>query len=74
MKVESLEAAVKRRPFRSFEIRIDGEVLIVTHPEPVLFSEEKTTAVVADREDHIHIFDFDQISKIRFMAGRKTSS
>lgn len=69
MKVVSLEAALQRRPFRPFELRIDGEVIRVAHPEQVLFAEGKTTLIVVDVEDHVHILDVGQISKLRLLPG-----
>jgi hypothetical protein len=71
--VDNLEAALNRRPFKPFEIRVDGEVLTVDHPEQVLLTQEKSTVVVADRQEHLHIFDSDQISKIRLIHSRKPS-
>ncbi|MCZ7639670.1 MAG: hypothetical protein M5U12_28645 [Verrucomicrobia bacterium] len=69
MKAVSLEAALQRRPFRPFELRIDGEVIRVAHPEQVLFAEGKTTLIVVDVEDHVHLLDVGQISKLRLLPG-----
>lgn len=70
MKLVSLEAALNKHPFRPFEIRVDGEIIIVRHPEQALFAEGKTTLVVADPEDHLHILDVDQIAKLRLLPRR----
>jgi hypothetical protein len=64
MQLDSLEAAMNKRPFRPFEIRVDGEVIRVSHPEQALFDHSKTTLIVVDEQDHIHIFDVEQISKV----------
>jgi hypothetical protein len=68
MKVANLEAALKARPFRPFEIRGDGEAIAVKHPEQVFLAEQKTTAIIA-AGDRIHIFDVAAISKIALLRG-----
>ena len=68
MKVANLEAALKARPFRPFEIRVDGEAISVRHPEQVFLAEQKTTAII-DAGDLIHIFDVAAISKIPLLRG-----
>jgi hypothetical protein len=70
VKLVSVEAALNKRPFRPFEIRVDGEVIRVGHPEQVLFAERKTTLIVVDSEDHVHILDVEQISKVRLLPRR----
>jgi hypothetical protein len=70
MKVANLEAALNRRPFRPFEVRIDGEVIPVRHPEQVIFAEGKTTLIIVDPEDHIHLLDMDKVSKLRLLPRR----
>ena len=62
MKLSNLEAALKARPFRPFEIRVDGEAIAVKHPEQVFLAEQKTTAII-DAGDRIHIFGVATISK-----------
>lgn len=74
MKPSNLEAVLDRRPFRPFEIRVDGEVLQVRHPEQLLFAEAKSSVIVVDPEDHIHILDVDQISKIRVLPRRSSKA
>ena len=69
MKAVTLEAALRARPFRPFEIRTDGEVILVRHPEQVFFAEKKTTVVI-DAVDRIHILDADQISKLTLLRRR----
>jgi hypothetical protein len=70
MQLVSLDAALNKRPFRPFEIRVDGEVIRVSHPEQILFDHSKTTLVVADQQDHIHIFDVEQVSKVCLLPRR----
>ena len=74
VKLANLEAALNRRPFRPFEIRVDGDVVLVRHPEQAMFAEGKTTLVLADAQDHLHIFDVDQISKRRVLPRSGSSS
>jgi hypothetical protein len=66
MKVSNLEAALDAKPFRRFELRVDGEVVVVRHPEQVFLAEKKTTVII-DTGDRIHIFDVDQISKVTLL-------
>jgi hypothetical protein len=73
MKAVNLEAALHAKPFRPFELRVDGEVIVVRHPEQVLFAENKTSVVV-DVEDRIHIFDVGYISKISLLRRGRDSS
>lgn len=70
MKSGNLEAAPQRRPLRPFAVRVDGEALQVRHPELIMLAEAKSTAILVDPEDHIHIFDVDQISKLRLLPRR----
>lgn len=63
MKASNLEAALRARPFRPFELRVDGEVIVIRHPEQVMLADHKTSVVV-DGVDRIHIFDTHHISKI----------
>ena len=72
MKLTNLEAALQKRPFRAFEIRIDGESIVVRHPEQVFLAEKKTTAII-DVTERIHIIDIDQISKLALLR-RGTAS
>jgi hypothetical protein len=70
VKLVNLEAALSKRPFRPFEIRVDGEVIVVGHREQALFAEGRTTLIVVDPNDHFHILDTDQTSKIRLLPRR----
>ena len=70
MKLVNLEAALHRRPFRPFEVRIDGEVIVLRHPEQAVFAERKTTLIIVDPDDHWHLLDVDQISKLRFLPSK----
>lgn len=73
MKLVNLDAAISKQPFRPFKIRVDGEDLIVRHPEQFVFAEKKTTLIVVDPKDHFHILDVDQISKIRLLPRRSSN-
>jgi len=66
MKLANLEAALAKRPFRPFEVRVDGEVITVHHPEQVLLAEQKTTVII-DAVERIRILDVDQISKVTIL-------
>jgi len=73
MKAVNLEAALQARSFRPFELRVDGEVIVVRHSEQVFFPENKTTVVV-DVGDRIHIFDTSHISKVALLRRGRDSS
>ena len=73
MKAVNLQAALRARPFRPFELRVDGEVIVVRHSEQVFFAENKTTVVV-DVGDRIHIFDTSHISKLALLRRGRDSS
>jgi hypothetical protein len=66
MKLSNLEAALNARPFRPFEIRVDGDAIAVRHAEQVFLAEQKTTAII-DAGDRIHIFDVAAISKLALL-------
>lgn len=66
MKLTNLEAALSARPFRPFQIRVDGENIAVRHPEQVFLAEKKTTAII-DAGDRIHICEVDEISKLALL-------
>ena len=67
MRLENLESALVTRPFRAFIMRVDGDVVRVDHPEQVMLAPKSETVIYLDREEHIHIFDADAISKIRLI-------
>ena len=71
VKLETLETALHAAPFRAFELRTDGDVIRVHHPEQVFLAENKTTVIV-DAEDRIHIVGLEYIS--RLTALRKSAS
>ena len=71
MKLANLEAALNARPFRAFELRVDGEAIPVRHPEQVFLAERKTTVII-DVGDRIHICDVGEISKLALL--RRQSS
>lgn len=70
MKVENLKAALQARPFRPFEIRVDGESIPVEHPEQLMLVEKETTVIV-DLEDRIHIMDVAEISKLALLRRQR---
>jgi hypothetical protein len=74
MKVTNLDAVLERRPFRPFEVRVEGEALQVLHPEQFMFAEGRSSVIIVDPEDHIHILDVDQISKIRVLPRRRSKA
>jgi hypothetical protein len=64
MKAVNLVEALGRKRFKPIKIRLDsGRIIPVKHPDRVLFSEDKSVAVVADGE-HFHIVDLDLISNL----------
>jgi hypothetical protein len=70
----NLEAALQARPFRPFELRVDGDAIVIRHSEQLFFAENKTTVVV-DVGDRIHIFDTSHFSKVaRLRRGRDSSA
>ena len=70
MNLTNLEAALNKCPFRQFELRAEGEMVRVAHPEQDLFGEGKTTLSIVDPQDHVHILDVDQTSKLRLLPRR----
>ena len=66
MRLANLEAVLNARPFRPFEIRVDGEAIVVRHPEQVFLAERKATVII-DVGDRIHIFDLGHISKLALL-------
>src|SRR5258705_7289546 len=75
VKASDIGAALTSRPFRHFELRADGEVVVVRHPEQVFFAERKSTVIV-DAGDRIHILDVGHISKLALLrrAPRQANS
>jgi hypothetical protein len=64
MRAINLLDALQREKFKPFELCLNsGKTVRVKHPDRVLFSENKTVAVVADGE-HMHIVDLDSISNL----------
>lgn len=64
MRAINLVDALHRKKFKPFVLCLDsGETIPVKHPDCVLFSENKTVAVVADGE-HLHIVDLDHVSNL----------
>jgi hypothetical protein len=73
MKVKDFELRLHARPFRPFDVRVDGEVIHVRHPEQVFLTQDKITVVV-DVGDGIHIFDVDQISKLTVIKPSRAAA
>lgn len=71
MKLAKLEAAMHSKPFRAFELRVDGKIILVRHPEKVFLAEKKSTVII-DTGGRIHICDVSQISKLALL--RRNSS
>jgi hypothetical protein len=61
---KSVGALLKNRPFRPFEIQfVDGERLIVEHPEAVRYSGQGT-AVYFDTKGELSLFDHEGVAKL----------
>jgi hypothetical protein len=76
MKLASLEAALDAQPFLPFELRVDGEAIVVRHPEQVFLAGGKSTVIV-DLGERIHICDVTAIRKLTLLrrhSGRATKS
>ena len=72
MKTINFEDALHKRPFRAFQLHMDGgDKIPVKHPECVVFSDSKNTAVVMEGE-HFHIVDVAHIGSLSFsrLAGK----
>ena len=76
MKTINIEDALHREPFKPFLPRLDnGKAIKVEHPELVLFTPSRTTAVVVEGEhgrvidvEHIRILDVALIREIETRA------
>jgi len=67
MRAIKLVDALHRQKFKPFDLCLDsGKTITVKHPDCVLFSDDKTVAVVAECE-HLHIVDLDHISDLSLM-------
>lgn len=73
MKLKSFEEIVFQTPFAPFLINLDGKSIPVEHPDQVLFNRERTTVVVAPRDNSLHIIDVDQINILTVRARRKAA-
>lgn len=66
MKTINLEDALHKRPFKPFQIHMDGgDRIVVKHPELVAFSPSKSTAVIWEGES-FHIVDISHIGSLSF--------
>lgn len=72
MKLTNLEAALHARPFRPFELRVDGEAILVRHPELVFLADRKSTAII-DTGERIHICEVAEISKLALLRRQSTA-
>jgi hypothetical protein len=64
MRPTPLEEAIRNDPFRPFDIHTDSRSISISHPEQILLTPDKSTAVVVGPEDHIVIVDVDRISSL----------
>ena len=70
MTTVNIEDALNKTPFTPFDIHIDnGKTIHVRHPDFLMFSESKRTAVVVEGE-RFQIVDADHISAISFRAAK----
>ena len=70
MTTVNIEDALNKTPFTPFDIHIDnGKTVHVRHPDFLMFSESKRTAVIVEGE-HFHIVDIEHISAISFRANK----
>lgn len=70
MTTVNIEDALNKTPFAPFDIHIDnGKTVHVRHPDFLMFSESKRTAVIVEGE-HFRIVDVDHISAISFRATK----
>ncbi len=66
----NIEDALNKVPFVPFDVHIDnGRNVHVRHPDFVLFSETKRTAVIVEGE-RFHIVDVEHVSSISFLAAK----
>ena len=64
MTATNLADALHKRPFTPFEVHIDsGKTVHVRHPDYLLFSKSKRTAIIVEGE-HFHIVDLEHISSL----------
>jgi hypothetical protein len=71
MKLKSLEDVLQKAPFIPFDIHIDGKTIPVEHSDQVLFVLDRTTIVVAPRDNRFHIIEVDQIKFLAVQGRRK---
>ena len=66
MKTINIENALHREPFKAFLLRLDhGKDIKVEHPELVLFTPSKATAVVVEGE-HVHVIDVEHVNALSY--------
>jgi hypothetical protein len=69
MTATNLEDALHQKPFKPLELHLDnGKTVHVKHPDCVLLTLNKQTAVVDDG-DRLHIMGLDHISSLSFASG-----
>ena len=71
MKLAGLEDVLEKAPFLPFDIHLDGKTIPVEHPDQVLFVFDRTTIVVAPRDNRFHIIEVDQIRFLTVHGRRK---
>ena len=73
MRPKDLEGTLRTTPFIPFDIHVDGKTIHVGHPEQVLLTVSKTTAVIVPGDD-IHIVSIPHISSISLRRRPRTPS
>ena len=76
MKAKDIVDALRKTPFRPFEVwLVNGQVFRVAHPDCILFSRHKTSCVLAEG-DHFRYFDLDHVSSLGLKqnGGRRKKS
>ncbi len=71
MKRKSFEQILHKAPFEAFDIHIDGKSIRVEHPDQVLFSHDRSTVVLAPRDNRFHIIEMESIKFLTTQPRRK---
>ena len=70
MHISALLDAIRSEPFKPLQLHTDGRQIGIDHPEQIIITPDKATAVAVDREGHIHILDISRISSITVRPRR----
>jgi hypothetical protein len=69
--VDNIRGFLKRKPFRSFDLRTaGGDRHKVTHPESIAFSPKGDVLVLWPSEGGLVLVDVDQITEASYPAAR----